>query len=172
MYVFINLCLLTVAFASIEALPIDITTPGNKVPTVKIKVDNRWKLGTQFVPLVNNSLDCAVQSVNPDIPEIIAKLVTKSKLIEYDLTFETYNTNPLVDGMTVAYAGNQWTLATTTEGKTILALAFDYGALSLMTLEFGVKHMDVVLRDEPQGCFGNLTERDKMQAMVVSGMCI
>ena len=94
-------------------------------------------------------------------------LARQAKLIEYTFTIRNREVDPvrLLTG-TTNYKLNKWTRVSHSHGQTILALAFNYGVLSLMTLSFGVAKLNVQLAEEPYGCLLNLTESQKVQVIL------
>ena len=116
----------------------------------------------------STTLDCSVEAVEPNIVGVIHKLVTEDnvKLILYSLSLANYTYDPLMSNMTVVYRGNSWARTTTTHGQTLLSLAFNYGALSMNTLTFGVESINVSLADSPYGCFGLLSEKPKIELIL------
>ena len=61
------------------------------------------------------------------------------------------------------HKADTWARVSTPHGQTLLSLAFNYCVLSLMTLTFGTKSMDIELEDIPSGCFGELPEKQKVE---------
>ena len=116
--------------------------------------------------------DCELHTMDPDIYGKITKLVKGgAKLLEYNIRFPEYNTNPLEANMTWNFKTSRWQRAFTKHGKTLLTLSFNYDVLSLSMLTFGVEEVDVPMVDYPKGCFGKFKEKkklDKIMGIVMS----
>ena len=110
---------------------------------------------------------CRLVTVKKGISQRVTEtLKGPTNLIEYRFEMRNYTTNPLLTGATYTYKGNVWTHVGSSQGLTILNLAFNYGVLSLMTLTFGVAIMEVELDDKPIGCVGQLSESGKVDAVL------
>ncbi len=114
-----------------------------------------------------NGTGCQLRSLrqHEEIHQEIADLIEEAKLIEYQLDFPDYETNPLLVNMSYNYKANIWQRATTRHGRTLLTLAVNYDLLSLTMLGFGVEQMNVSLADDPNHCFGALEADDKIVAV-------
>ena len=129
-------------------------------------------------PPINSSLDdfnndvdtgCKVSTVDIYLYNKVNKLLTVEKvsLVEYRLRLVNYTDDPLLTNTSYAYRLNKWSRITTSHGQTLLGLAFNYGVLSIMTLTLGTTSLDVALYDSPEGCFGTLSEQDKINTLLV-----
>ena len=82
-------------------------------------------------------------------------------LLLYTLSFPEYDTDPLAN-LSRHHAANRWQRAFSRHGHALLSLGFNFEALSLGLLRFGVERMHVKLVDAPYRCFGQETESAKM----------
>lgn len=110
---------------------------------------------------------CMVFSTDPFLSNNIKlKLkVDRVSLIKYNLHFSNYTTNPLRGTTVEAYKLDRWSRVTTSQGQTLLSLAFNYGVLSMATLTIGTEELDVDLVDQPPGCIGSATEAEKVDSI-------
>lgn len=119
---------------------------------------------------INSSVQtgpCDLYPTDTDIYQKISKYVRDgAKLLEYELQFEEYDTNPLLVNMSNNYMSNRWARAYTTHGKTLLALSFNYKVLSLSMLSFGVEKIKVKMVDAPKWCFGKYDAEDKLHKIM------
>ena len=107
--------------------------------------------------------DCRIFTENPYLYTKVRLMVeNKVKLMEYTLEFPRYEENPLMVNNTLNHRPKTWARVTQQHGQTLLALAFNYGVLSLMTLTFGVENMVIDLVDDPPGCIWNMKEERKI----------
>ena len=110
---------------------------------------------------------CRLYSTDPYIYNKIQDILSyKVKLLEYELEFEEYDMNPLTVENQRLYRGYKWARAYSQHGQTLLSLAFNYGIMSLMTLTLGVENLHIPLKDSPKGCVLQLTEREKVSAVL------
>ena len=110
---------------------------------------------------------CQVLAVDPLTEENVNMLLNKSpKLIEFTLSVQNLTLNPLSHNSTWGYKSHTWSLVASNHGLTILSLAFNYGVLSLMTLNYGVEHMSVEIRDVPRGCLGQQNETARINTVL------
>ncbi|CAH1799796.1 unnamed protein product [Owenia fusiformis] len=111
---------------------------------------------------VQDMLKCKLIPTSDDIRNALAD-AESAKLIEYELEFENYTVNPLLEqSIRENYKANIWQKAATKHGRTLVTMNFNYDVLSLSVLSLGVEKHTVVLKDEPVGCFGELSEMDRM----------
>ena len=82
-------------------------------------------------------------------------------LLLYTLSFPEYDTDPLAN-MSRHHTANRWQRVFTRHGHALLSLGFNFEALSLGLLRFGVERMHVKLVDAPCQCFGQETESAKI----------
>jgi hypothetical protein len=144
--VFFGVVLLVVATAA-DDVPYNVTNP-------------------KTMPHVNSS-GCFLRAKDPYMMNRVKELVDiGTKLINYNLSFPDYPRNPLLVDMRSNYKANSWSRVSNQHGQTLLSLSFNYGVLSLMTLTFGVESLDVELEDSIPGCFGNLTEKGKIEETI------
>ncbi len=124
----------------------------------------RYALYT-FTNSSNNST-CHLESLDVTIQEwIVEKLAFQAKLLTYQIYMEGYDKNPLLN-TSLLYKPTTWFRASSYQGNSLLALSFNYPILSLWTLTFGVMETPVHLQDHPKGCFGSLSEDDKIRVVV------
>ncbi|CAH1799787.1 unnamed protein product [Owenia fusiformis] len=111
---------------------------------------------------VHNMPKCKLIPTSDYILNVLADSES-AKLLEYELVFENYTVNPLLEqSIRENYKANIWQKAATKHGRTLVTMNFNYDVLSLSVLSLGVEKHTVVLKDEPVGCFGELTEMDRM----------
>ncbi|ELU15720.1 hypothetical protein CAPTEDRAFT_223912 [Capitella teleta] len=108
---------------------------------------------------------CRLQLKDDELLEKIALLKEGGiNLIEYNVTLD--GTDQLLDGEGVVYESHRWHRVFNRHGEVILSLAFNYDMLSLSLLNIGVGHLDVVLQDNPSGCFASLEQPDAINSVV------
>lgn len=114
-----------------------------------------------------NSKKCHIRSTDRYMHNKINQMIeNKVKLINYQLFFKNYTTNPLLENSTWSYRADTWARVSSQHGQTLLSLAFNYGILSMMTLTFGVETMMIELEDLPYKCMQQLSERDKIDTVM------
>ena len=110
---------------------------------------------------------CELWAKDPAIYAKISALVSAgAKLLEYNLIFPEYETNPLRQNMSNNFLTSRWSRAFTHHGKTLLSLSFNYRVLSLSMLSFGVERVPVDIVDAPKGCFGKFTPEQKLKKIM------
>ncbi|CAH1797869.1 unnamed protein product [Owenia fusiformis] len=105
---------------------------------------------------------CKLIPRDGSIRNTIAK-AESAKLLEYKLEFANYTVNPLlVQSIRENYKANIWQKASTKHGRALVTLSFNFDVLSLSILSLGVEKHTVILKDKPVGCFGELSEKERM----------
>lgn len=113
-----------------------------------------------------NATLCELSPVDSGVHDYIKELLQQNtRLLEYDIVIDGYDEDPLLKNMAMNYRTNVWHRVFSKHGSAILTLAFHYDVLSLTMLTFGVEHLNVTLEDEPKGCFGKLSEKQKIQKL-------
>lgn len=110
--------------------------------------------------------DCRLKPTDSGLHQLLQNALTDSKLVEYRISVAGYDVNPLTVNNTWNYKPEYWARVASSHGQTILNLAFNYGVLSLMTLTFGITTLNVELEEVPKGCISNLSEEDKIVAVM------
>ena len=117
----------------------------------------------------NFGLKCTLRPIDEGLHTMVTQIIERfAKLIEYELHIVTgnYTENPLLVNETVTYKSNKWARVGSSQGLTILNLAFNYDVLSLKTLSFGIEKLKVELAEEPEGCIGELSEFERIQVVM------
>ena len=83
-------------------------------------------------------------------------------LSEYRLRMANYSRDPLRFDIGENYKPWRWYRTRTQHGRTLLMLSFNYDVLSMTILTIGVVTHDVPLLDSPSGCFGRLSETERV----------
>lgn len=116
------------------------------------------------------SPDCHLHPVDPDVPRQVRKMAESGsiQLVKYKLTFPEYKTSPfgIGDNTTYRYKKDIWYRVFSSHGQKLLTMAFNYDALSLNLLQFGVKMLKVPVIDGPPNCFGRLKEEGHVQSIL------
>lgn len=115
--------------------------------------------------------DCRLSLYDPDLAKSVRKLASTERihLIKYELKFPEYDESPLRErenNATYNYKANVWYRVFSPHGLKLITLAFNFDALSLSLLRYGVETIGVPVVDVPPKCFGSLTESDQMASML------
>lgn len=78
-------------------------------------------------------------------------------LNEFYFKMKNYSQDPLYHNTGENYKLWRWHRTRTQHGRTLLMLSFHYDVLSMTILTIGVEPSEVLLQDNPFGCFGNIT---------------
>lgn len=115
----------------------------------------------------SDGLRCHVTATDPFMSNKVRRLLKDQKvsLIEYQLRLTNSSGAPLGGNTRIAYRLDKWSRVTTSQGQTLLSLAFNYGVLSMATLTLGTHVLNVDLADDPPGCIGSATETNKTEAI-------
>lgn len=117
--------------------------------------------------------DCQLSPYDPDLAASVRKLASTERihLIKYELKFPEYTESPLRtergdDNGTYNYKANVLYRVFSPHGLKLISMAFNFDALSLSLLRYGVETIDVPVVDKPPWCFRSLTESDRMASMI------
>ena len=130
-------------------------------------------LGKQlYIIPSNNNVSMPACRVIPTEPVYtkIRDTLQIAKLIKYTLSVRNSTKNPLEFGNTWTYKSNMWSRVVSGHGQTILNLAFNYGVLSLLTLNFGVVEIEIELEENVVGCLSNMTEAEKIDVVMYTAI--
>ncbi|XP_059169945.1 uncharacterized protein LOC131951625 isoform X2 [Physella acuta] len=78
-------------------------------------------------------------------------------LFQFTVYLRNYNSSPYRNNTGFYYKPWLWYTTKNQHGRTLLMLSFHYDVLSMNILTIGVKKADIELRDNPFGCFVNLS---------------
>ena len=110
-----------------------------------------------------NVASCGVRARNAYVYETIHAIRSKgAHLIDYEIVFSEYGNRSIFNESDSFYSSKSWRRVFTHHGLVLLALDFNYAAVSLRMLAFGVYNMTVAVVDTPTGCFQWLPEADKV----------
>ncbi|CAC5408926.1 unnamed protein product [Mytilus coruscus] len=82
-------------------------------------------------------------------------------LNEFYFKMRNYSQDPLYHNTGENYKLWRWHRTRTQHGRTLLMLSFHYDVLSMTILTIGVEPSEVLLQDNPFGCFGNITVEER-----------
>ncbi|CAD5112688.1 DgyrCDS1910 [Dimorphilus gyrociliatus] len=110
--------------------------------------------------------ECGVEVIDANVYGRIKELVAmRIKLLVYDFSFPNASADPFRTSDHY-FKPNKFYRAFQKHGQTLLALAFNYGILSVFTLELGVITERIELRDVPSGCFAEISGPKKMDILL------
>src|SRR6218665_1075059 len=116
------------------------------------------------------SAECNLYPYDPYLPKRLRKLAESGALhlAKYELEFPEYDVVPLrlKGNTTYQYKTNVWYRVFSAHGQRLLTMAFNYDALSISLLGFGVKTFRVPVVDGPPKCFVALTEAGQMDSVL------
>lgn len=116
------------------------------------------------------SAECNLYPYDPYLPKRLRKLAESGALhlAKYELEFPEYDVVPLrlKGNTTYHYKTNVWYRVFSAHGQRLLTMAFNYDALSISLLGFGVKTFRVPVVDGPPKCFVALTEAGQMDSVL------
>lgn len=116
--------------------------------------------------------DCRLSLYDPELAKSVKRLASTERihLIKYELGFPEYREIPLRtehdNGTTTNFKANVWYRVYSPHGLKLITMAFNFDALSLSLLRYGVETVGVPVVDGPPECFGSLTESDRMASML------
>lgn len=120
--------------------------------------------------LAQRSGECNLYPYDPDLPKRLRRLAESGTmhLAKYELEFPEYDAVPLrLEGNTsYQYKTNVWYRVFSAHGQRLLTMAFNYDALSISLLRFGVRTFRVPVVDGPPRCFVALTEAGQMASVL------
>ncbi len=143
--------------------------------SVQAKVFSRMDLKALYTILkskihgTSTKSSCKIHPADKDMHAHIKLLLNRgTKLIKFLLNFDEYEEDPLQSDNYFSwnYQPYLWYRAYNNHGRTLLTLAFNYDVLSIQLLAFGVETVNVSLIDSPKGCFGKLSEIDKISKLL------
>ncbi|XP_050417814.1 uncharacterized protein LOC126831167 [Patella vulgata] len=109
---------------------------------------------------------CKIYPAKKDIYENLKQMEADRGTMMYEFHFSMFNYTD--DPLTImydqlAYKPGKWFRTKTQHGRTLLMLSFHYDILSMSILKIGVEKIPIVIKDEPFGCFNNLTSAKRME---------
>ncbi len=173
--VVVNLLALTV-FVNCDRLTHGSTSYGrhtknthyNQEASEKLPSGNRQTiLGTLLHPPINSECVLNVKDRFHLYSDIQQMITDDIKLIEFNLIFTGYKSgeSPLVYN-TSNYKPHVVYRAYDNHGKTLLSLAFNYDIMSLFTLTFGVRQMNVNVIESPMRCLQSLSSDKQLETIL------
>lgn len=118
------------------------------------------------ISLPQSRTSCKVEVIDANVFGRIKELVSlQIKLLVYDFSFPESAADPFQTSKHY-FKPNKFYRAFQKHGQTLLALAFNYGILSVFTLELGVITERIELRDVPTGCFAEVEEDKKVEILI------